>query len=457
MADWILGVTCVLVGTFFSAVGMVLMKASAQVESKLPWHRRHRWFLGCTSLVVNATIMETIALALAPLSLLAPFAACTIVFSTLLARCGALSAQELVHETRWAAICVTLVGVTVVSLYGPHDGIEVTEDNVYRLLGNRGFVVFASVSTVVIALVCFLWYCEPAAMRKDRAIVPLLAYAAASCGALSLNFLKVLALALRSVVEPRAAGSRNELFALHSWLSLLALAVYAPLQLALLNTVLVHSPVSFAVPMYESLLILLSIVAGGTFYREFDGMSAALTYGFVAGVVVTVCGLGLLALSPAERRGHAHAQQSAVLADSELLDDGSSDGRMADALEVLEAEVGRAAAAVLGYEKPPPPQLERRHSHQRHQHHMPQSPGVNNGACGGCNRSGSFTSGAPAACSGRESREPSLCSLSSIALSTVAHQSSMADPAALDGYVRLEETGPPPQPPPQTFLGRVSG
>jgi hypothetical protein len=378
-AEWIIGIMCLLVGCFFAAIGMVLMKASAQIESRLPWHRRTRWFLGCTSLVVNASVMETCALALAPLSLLAPFGGCTIVFSTLLARCGALSDREAVHDSRWLAICVMLVGVTVVSIYGPHSGVEVTEENVYYLLGGRGFLLFAGGSTVAIACVSVVWCRGPGEGPLPSTLVPLLAYASASCGALSISALKVVALALRSLAEPRAAGARNELLAPHSWLAAAALVVYAPLQLALLNSAIVQSPVSYAVPMYESLLIVLSIVAGGTFYREFDGMSAQATYGFVAGVAVTVGGVCLLALSHAPS-DHTLSRMvkaaSFALAGNGALSD--EDGRavmmrtgddeaagggggggggggsgggggVTDSLEALEAEVGRAAAAVLGH------------------------------------------------------------------------------------------------------------
>jgi hypothetical protein len=421
VAEWIVGITCVLVGCFFSATGMVLMKSSAQVEARLPWHRRHRWFIGCFSLIVNATIMETIALALAPLSLLAPFAGCTIVFSTLLARCGALSDQESVHETRWAAIIVTLVGVTVVSIYGPHQGAEVNEDNVYFLLTSLGFELFAGLSTAAIVAVCVLWCAEPATVRKGRHIVPLLAYAAASCGALSLNFLKVLALAMRSAAEPSAEPrERNELLAPHCGLALLALASYAPLQLALLNTALVHSPVSFAVPMYESLLIVLSIVAGGTFYREFDGMSAAATYGFGAGVLVTVCGLALLALSHAPPERLQSPAATALSAGGEIDDGADSDGRMTDALEAFEAEVGRAAAAVLGYEKQFSPHHHHHHHPppQRHSSHSTQTDDrlSANGGSPGPRGSGRYA--APA--------------------SALPRNVSDASAVSLDGYVRLD-------------------
>lgn len=420
VAEWLLGIICVLVGTFFSATGMVLMKASAQVEAKLPWHRRHRWFLGCTSLIVNATVMETLALALAPLSLLAPFAGCTIVFSTLLARCGAISAQESVHGTRWAAIGVTLVGVTIVSLYGPHDGVEVTEDNVYALLSGRAFVVFGAGSTAAIGLVCALWWCEPGGVRRESRLLPLLAYAAASCGALSLCFLKVLALAIRSASEARPPGARNELLAPHALLALLALLSYAPLQLVLLNCVLAASPVSYGVPAYESLLILLSVVAGGTFYREFDGMSAALTTGFVAGVVVTVCGLAMLALS------HAHAEAKRAPPPALAGGDGSSDG---DALEVLEAEVGRAAAAVLGYEKPIPPHLALHHGHR----HAGGGGGGGRGAGG----AGGGARGAGGAALG----------------GGAMHGGALGDPATR--YVRLDEGAPHAPAAAPGFFGRA--
>mmetsp|Transcript_992 Transcript_992/g.2673 ORF Transcript_992/g.2673 Transcript_992/m.2673 type:complete len:392 (+) Transcript_992:2-1177(+) len=329
---WLVGVGAIVVGCFCSAIGLVLMKASTQQEAHLPWHARKRWALGFVFLVVNATVCDTLALALAPLSLLGPFAGLTIVFSTLLAQHGAIAFAEAVAALRWASIGVIIVGVGLVSAFGPHSTMPVTEENVYRLLTNTSFVVFGSVSAAAIISVVIIWVVGHDFVHA-RAVVPLLAYAAASCGALSLCFLKVLSMALAGTVTGESPG---ELFSAHCAFSLLAILIMAPLQLALLNSCLVRSPVSYAVPLYESLLIILTVTAGGTFYQEFEHYKGHYFFGFIAGVVLTIAGLVLLAssddghhsvlggddeasdpdLEPAERARAREAREAAARASS---------------------------------------------------------------------------------------------------------------------------------------------
>ena len=55
--------------------------------------------------------------------------------------------------------------------------------------------------------------------------------------------------------------------------ALLGLLTCAPLQLYLLNACLVSSPVSYAVPVYQALLVLLTTMAGGLFFKEFERTS----------------------------------------------------------------------------------------------------------------------------------------------------------------------------------------
>lgn len=104
-------------------------------------------------------------------------------------------------------------------------------------------------------------------------------------------FLKVVATACREAVEGKPA-----LLTMAFGVSLVGLVILAPLQLILLNTTLANSPAVYAVPLYQTILIVFTIVAGGTFFLEFQTMrrhSAAL---FAAGVVVAVLGLCLLSL-----------------------------------------------------------------------------------------------------------------------------------------------------------------
>ena len=51
--------------------------------------------------------------------------------------------------------------------------------------------------------------------------------------------------------------------------SLFALVVCAVVQLYFLHSTLANSPVSYGVPTYQTLLTLLTIISGGTFFSEF--------------------------------------------------------------------------------------------------------------------------------------------------------------------------------------------
>lgn len=55
MALWQLGLALVVLGGLSSAVGLLLMKRSADLEAARPLRTRYRWMLGFLFLVVNAT------------------------------------------------------------------------------------------------------------------------------------------------------------------------------------------------------------------------------------------------------------------------------------------------------------------------------------------------------------------------------------------------------------------
>jgi multidrug transporter EmrE-like cation transporter len=71
-------------------------------------------------------------------------------------------------------------------------------------------------------------------------------------------------------------------------------ALTAPLQLYLLNSTLASSPVSYAVPLYQALLIMLTAAAGGIFFREFAHISAQNGALFLLGVATAMGGLAML-------------------------------------------------------------------------------------------------------------------------------------------------------------------
>ena len=79
-----------------------------------------------------------------------------------------------------------------------------------------------------------------------------------------------------------------------AYIALGGLGIAAPLQLWMLAATLGGGSVASAVPMYQSLLIVLSVAAGGVFFREFESMSSRSVAGFAVGGVVAMAGVAVL-------------------------------------------------------------------------------------------------------------------------------------------------------------------
>ena len=121
MGDLIwLGISLISLGCLSSAIGMLFMKWSADVEADLPLYKRRRWVLGFFFLVVNATAIDVLAFAITPLSMIAPFAGLTIVFTALLASTGWIHVKEELSPTAVGCTALVLLGVTIASIFGPH-------------------------------------------------------------------------------------------------------------------------------------------------------------------------------------------------------------------------------------------------------------------------------------------------------------------------------------------------
>jgi hypothetical protein len=264
----------------------------------LPIWRKRFWLAGFFFLVVNATIIDLVAFALTPLSLIAPFAGMTIVFSALLAASGLITGgvKEVIERLDMLVIGIILAGVTTVSLFGPRspEGDPPNMETMLTYFYNPPFVLFSVISSVVIfSFVTTQCFACGRAWLNEYAVLKTLcnAFTAAGCGALSQMSLKIVATAIRETVNGRPA-----LMSLAFWASLFGLAAFAPLQLVLLNSTLANSPVSFAVPVYQTLLIVLTILAGGTFFLEFGTMDAGHGVFFGLGVALSVFGLCILSL-----------------------------------------------------------------------------------------------------------------------------------------------------------------
>ena len=94
LALWQFGLVLITITTFTTAVGLLLFKRSADVESHLPLWQRWRWWCGFFLTTILLAVMDSIAYAMTPLSLIAPFAGLTIVWSSLLSSLGCCGFHE---------------------------------------------------------------------------------------------------------------------------------------------------------------------------------------------------------------------------------------------------------------------------------------------------------------------------------------------------------------------------
>ena len=175
-----------MLATLSSACGLLLFKR--QAEDGRPWYANPSFWGGFLLLVVNASVLDLLAFAVTPLSIIAPFAGdgpplppatttattattaititstststssitsitpsststststtsgLTIVFSVLLVYVGCCGVREAPRGSTLAAVGVIVVGVTLAACFGPHSNRGVTPADMARLMATRAAV-----------------------------------------------------------------------------------------------------------------------------------------------------------------------------------------------------------------------------------------------------------------------------------------------------------------------------
>mmetsp|Transcript_45367 Transcript_45367/g.151319 ORF Transcript_45367/g.151319 Transcript_45367/m.151319 type:complete len:406 (-) Transcript_45367:141-1358(-) len=328
------GIGIVLLGCLFNAASLMIMKYSADTEKCKPLWRRPWLYLGIALLLISAAGLAPAALALLPLAMVAPFGGVTIVFSALLAATGVCKVREPLSRAQIVFILAITAGVTLVSFFGPKEEREVDTDILEKHFKETAFLAFAIVAWVYLVVFCTTQHLPFAALKRCRLSTKTIAvgdgFAAALFGAFSQTFLKMIAEVAEVTISPPDEKKAGESWT--SWIpyiSILGLIVCAPMQLALLNLTLRAMPVQYAVPLYQSLLMIATMTTSGLFFKEFSDKAWACkqdTCGlypslFGAGVLIEL--VGLIGLSRrAEGKGaepadlpHPGAEAVAMAAD----------------------------------------------------------------------------------------------------------------------------------------------
>ena len=323
MEPWLIGMQLAMLGCFSSAIGLVLLKHSSGAETQLPLLRRRYFLLGIVFLIVNASVIDVVAFALAPITLVAPLTGVTIVFTSWLASTGVLFVKETLDVQDTISTGITLAGVTVTSIYGPHDSDVPDAVTAYKYFAQSDFLACCTFLLVVLALG---WGAmgvsvaamlrgsrdpKPASQREAVFRILLYAYTAALSGSMSMLLLKVIGSAIRARLEQGDLSDPSNYLPIVTpqWLMCLAgLAMCAVVQLGFLHRTLANSPVTYAVPTYQTLLTLLTILLGGIFFSEFQRMGVFQRLVFTAGVGCALFGIALHTTHRSQASHQAHDQ-----------------------------------------------------------------------------------------------------------------------------------------------------
>ena len=292
-SNWHLGIIIILCAQLSSSIGILFLKRSTDIETNLPVWKRWRLMLGLLNTVVILAITDTWAFAIMPLSMIAPFAGLTIVLTALLSATGWFGIKETLTLVDMGATALVLVGVTIVSVFGPDSDFEPTLADIPGLFAQPQFIAYGSVTGSIglfwlglLVLPC----CRHRRPSGKRASATLFAaFASASCAGFTQVFMKTISVAVHEMV----AGSPVWRVPI-TWISIVGIGISGPAQFYLLNTTLASASVALAVPAYQSLVIMSTIASGAVFFDELSLYSPAALGANGCAVVLVIVGLAVL-------------------------------------------------------------------------------------------------------------------------------------------------------------------
>ena len=277
----IIGVVAAVSGTFMTATGNIYLRKSALLkETDMPILQRSYWLFGTFMLVVPLTALNTVALALAPLSLLAPCAALTTVWSVWLVSCGCLGIFEEITRQDVASTLLVAVGIALVTS-SRGDGMGAA--SVHSLTRHIASPYFLSAWVVTVACGSSIRFVKHL-LSKRVAFISTALFAAA-CAACSQSFLKFMANGGAAYIRGEHVNVRI------LFLALIGLSTSPPLNLYLLGETIASGTVVVAVGTYEALVIVLTAGWGIFFFDELAAYGPVPILVLISGLLLTLVGV----------------------------------------------------------------------------------------------------------------------------------------------------------------------
>lgn len=301
---WVLGVLLATTGSIVSNLGVNFQKLAhkkmSERNQKKNYTQNKYWRIGL-AMVIIGSFADFAALSFAPQSLVAPLGSMTLVTNSILAP---LLLGEKVFRRDLIATFIIVFGSVISVTFASHTDVVYSSVELFAFYFHTDFLIYIF---LVAGFIGYLhWKIRKIEVfeRISRSnpdyvkhrLFHRFAYPAASgaIGAQSVLFAKCVCELLVNTVE-----GNGVLFTYwQSYIVLACMFLCIWLQIKWINEGLVRFDASYTVPVFTSFWILLSVISGMVFYREWVGMTTAQAFLFVLGIFITLG--GVIALSKRE-------------------------------------------------------------------------------------------------------------------------------------------------------------
>lgn len=301
---WLLGVVLATTGSIVSNLGINFQKLAhknmADVGEKRSYTTHKYWRVGL-AMVIIGSFADFAALTFAPQSLVAPLGSMTLVTNSILAP---ILLGEKVIKRDLIATAVIIFGSVIAVCFASHTDVVYSSVELFAFYFHADFLVY--ILLVLGFIFALHWKIRKVEVyeRISRTnpdyvkwrLFHRFAYPASSgaIGAQSVLFAKCVCELLVNSFE-----GNGVLFTYwQSYIVVACMFFCIWLQIKWINEGLARFDASYTVPVFTSFWILLSIISGMVFYREWVGMTLAQAVMFIIGVFITLA--GVIALSRRE-------------------------------------------------------------------------------------------------------------------------------------------------------------
>ncbi len=292
------GLVAATVGAIVSGIGMNLQKSSSRLESHKPLYKRHRYIVGVLLASILNTSLDAIAFALTPLSMIAPLAGVTIVSASLFARLGCAGTVEYLNQLQVIGIAAVVGGIAMVDLYGPHPQPVLRAAGVFFALRNSSFPIYLCTWVLVVS-VFYAGFLSGKLGGKNIETTILSALAGGLSSGVAQSLLKVLAICAMDYLN----YDINPLVFYDFWVVVVLLISTAFLLLHFIYICVRSAEMAFAMALYQSCVIIATIVAACALYNDFEEATLSQVSLFGFGLAFVLAGIFMLA---SQRRNSDH-------------------------------------------------------------------------------------------------------------------------------------------------------